>query len=41
MIFQNLNLRIDTMWKTGLIGRNGRGKTTLLNIIQKNYDVQK
>ena len=41
MIFQDLNLRIDTMWKTGLIGRNGRGKTTLLNIIQKKLDVQK
>ncbi|UYO99450.1 ATP-binding cassette domain-containing protein [Oceanotoga sp. DSM 15011] len=34
-VFENLNLNIDTSWKTGLIGRNGRGKSTLLNLIQK------
>lgn len=22
-VFENLNLQIDTSWKTGLIGRNG------------------
>lgn len=32
-IFENLTLNISTDWKTGLIGRNGRGKTTLLNLI--------
>ena len=34
-IFENLSLQIDTSWKTGLVGRNGRGKTTLLNLLQK------
>ena len=32
-IFSGLSLRIDTSWKTGIIGRNGRGKTTLLNLL--------
>ena len=27
-VFENLNLQIDTDWKLGLVGRNGRGKTT-------------
>ena len=32
-IFEHLWLGIDTTWKTGLVGRNGRGKTTLLNLL--------
>ena len=32
-LFDQLNLTFDTDWKTGLIGRNGRGKTTLLKIL--------
>lgn len=32
-VFENVNLIIDTDWKLGLIGRNGRGKTTLLKIL--------
>ncbi len=32
-IFEHLSLGIDTAWKTGLVGRNGRGKTTLLNLL--------
>lgn len=32
-IFNNVNLSIDTNWKLGLIGRNGRGKTTLLRLL--------
>ncbi|WP_338215444.1 ribosomal protection-like ABC-F family protein [Companilactobacillus muriivasis] len=32
-IFESLNLKIDAGWKLGLIGRNGRGKTTLLKIL--------
>ncbi len=31
-IFKDVNLHLDTSWKLGLIGRNGRGKTTLLNL---------
>ena len=34
-IFENISLTIDSHWRTGLIGRNGRGKTTLLNLIHK------
>ena len=32
-IFENVNLNLDSNWKLGLIGRNGRGKTTLLRLI--------
>ena len=32
-IFENVNLVLDSNWKLGLIGRNGRGKTTLLRLI--------
>nr|WP_240841915.1 ABC-F family ATP-binding cassette domain-containing protein [Acidaminobacter sp. JC074] len=32
-IFESVNLNLDLTWKLGLIGRNGRGKTTLLNLI--------
>ncbi len=34
-IFEDLSLRFDSGWKTALIGRNGKGKTTLLNLLQK------
>ena len=29
-VFENVNLCLDTDWRLGLIGRNGRGQTTLL-----------
>lgn len=29
-IFNNLNLDLDSSWKLGLVGRNGRGKDNLL-----------
>lgn len=32
-IFENVNFSFDTDWKIGLIGRNGRGKTTFLNLL--------
>ena len=31
-VFEDLSFRIDTDWRLGLIGRNGRGKTTLLRL---------
>jgi len=34
LLFNHANLNIDATWKLGLIGRNGRGKTTLLKILQ-------
>lgn len=33
-IFNNLNLDLDSSWKLGFVGRNGRGKTTFLNLLQ-------
>lgn len=32
-IFENISLQISTDWKLGLVGRNGRGKTTLLKLL--------
>lgn len=32
-VFEHVNLNLDVNWKLGLIGRNGRGKSTLLNLI--------
>ena len=37
-IFENVNLQIDTDWKLGFVGRNGRGKTTLLNLLLGKYE---
>lgn len=36
-VFENLSLSIDTQWKTGLIGRNGRGKSTLLQLFNGTF----
>lgn len=33
IVFENANINLDTDWKLGLIGRNGRGKTTLLRLM--------
>ncbi|MBB6638397.1 Lsa family ABC-F type ribosomal protection protein [Cohnella thailandensis] len=32
-IFENVSFQIDTDWKLGFTGRNGRGKTTFLNLL--------
>ena len=32
-VFENLTARLDTSWRLGLTGRNGRGKTTLLRLL--------
>ena len=34
VVFDKLNLEIDRNWKTIVFGKNGRGKTTLLNLIE-------
>lgn len=36
-VFENLNFILDTDWKTGIVGRNGVGKTTLLKILSGKY----
>ena len=35
-IFENVSFMIDTDWKLGFIGRNGKGKTTFLNLLMGN-----
>ena len=40
MVFSNLSLTLDTDWKLGLVGQNGRGKTTLLRILAGLLPVQ-
>ncbi len=37
-IFENVNFQIDTNWKLGFVGRNGRGKTTFLNLLLGKYE---
>lgn len=37
-VFENVSFQIDTSWKLGFIGRNGRGKTTFLNLLMGKYD---
>ena len=36
-VFENTSFSIDTDWKLGFIGRNGKGKTTLLNLLLGRY----
>lgn len=37
-VFEHVTFRIDTAWKLGLIGRNGKGKTTLLKLFMGDYE---
>ena len=37
-IFENVSFIIDTDWKLGFIGRNGKGKTTFLNLLMGKYE---
>ena len=37
-IFEDVNFQIDTDWKLGFVGRNGRGKTTFLNLLMGKYE---
>ena len=39
-IFENVSFQIDTNWRLGFTGRNGRGKTTFLNLLLGNYEYQ-
>ena len=39
-IFENVSFQLDTDWKLGFTGRNGRGKTTFLNLLQGKYEYQ-
>lgn len=37
-VFENVSFQLDTQWKLGLIGRNGRGKTTFLRLLEGRYE---
>lgn len=37
-VFENVSFQIDTDWKLGFVGRNGRGKTTFLNLLMGKYE---
>ncbi|HML33239.1 Lsa family ABC-F type ribosomal protection protein [Sporomusa sphaeroides] len=37
-IFENVSFQLDTDWKLGFTGRNGRGKTTFLNLLTGKYE---
>ena len=37
-IFENVSFRIDTDWKLGFTGRNGRGKTTFMKLLMGEHE---
>ncbi|MCL2577782.1 MAG: ABC-F type ribosomal protection protein [Defluviitaleaceae bacterium] len=37
-IFENASFRLDTDWRLGFCGRNGRGKTTFLNLLMGKFE---
>ncbi|WP_123041147.1 Lsa family ABC-F type ribosomal protection protein [Cohnella candidum] len=37
-IFENVSFQMDTNWKLGFTGRNGRGKTTFLHLLLGKYE---
>lgn len=37
-IFENVSFQIDTDWKLGFTGRNGRGKTTFMNLLLGKFE---
>ena len=37
-VFENVTFQIDTDWKLGFIGRNGKGKTTFLKLLMNTYE---
>ena len=36
-VFEHVSLQLDTNWKLGFTGRNGRGKTTFLKLLTGEY----
>ena len=37
-IFENVSFQIDTDWRLGFVGRNGRGKTTFFNLLLGKFE---
>lgn len=38
LLFEHASFQIDTDWRLGFVGRNGRGKTTFLNLLLGRYE---
>ena len=36
-VFEDVSFRVDTDWRLGFIGRNGKGKTTFLRLLMEEY----
>ena len=39
-VLEQVTFHVDTDWKLGFIGRNGKGKTTLLRLLMGDYEYQ-
>ena len=37
-VFEHVSFQFDTDWRLGLVGRNGKGKTTLLRLLGGQYE---
>ena len=37
-VFEDVSFHVDTSWKLGFIGRNGKGKTTFLKLLKGEYE---
>ena len=37
-VFEHVSFQLDTDWKLGFTGRNGRGKTTFLRLLLGQYE---
>jgi len=37
-VFEDVSFSVDTDWKLAFVGRNGKGKTTFLNLLQGKYE---
>ena len=38
LLFEHTSFQLDTDWRLGFVGRNGRGKTTFLHLLQGQYE---
>ena len=40
LLFEHVSIQLDTDWRLGFVGRNGRGKTTFLRLLLRDYEYQ-